>query len=90
MGLVLSSIESVLSEPNLTLELSTIGLLKKTSFFLVVLRPPRKKQVFFSSSFGESSKIRLEPERTDSILLIRLDSERLNLCCYQKENKLKL
>ena len=33
-----SSIESVLSGPNLTLELSTIGLLKKTSFFLVVFR----------------------------------------------------
>ena len=42
-----SSIESVLTTPNLTLELSTIGLLKKTSFFLVVLRPPRKKNVFF-------------------------------------------
>ena len=51
-----SSIESVLSGPNLTLELSTIGL-------------PEKNKFFFSSSFGESSKIRLDPERTDSILL---------------------
>ena len=42
-----SSIESVLTTPNLTLELSTIGLLKKHVLFLVVLRPPRKKTVFF-------------------------------------------
>ena len=64
------STESVLSGPNLTLELSTIGLLKKEVFFS--RRPSassKKKLVFFSSTFGESSKIRLDPERTDSILL---------------------
>ena len=83
-----SSMISVLSGPNLTLELSTFDLLKKkTSFFLVDLRPPRKKQFFFSSTFGESSKIRNDPERTDIILLKVGFRERFNLCSYLRENK---
>ena len=80
---------SVLSGPNLTLELSTIGLLKKTSFFLVVLRPPQKKLVFLSSSFGESSKVRLDPERTDIILLKWIQRDLIS-AATEKKTKLKL
>ena len=66
----------VLSGPNLTLELSTFGLLEKNKFFS--RRPPVKVP-----------KYRNDPERTD-IILLKLDSERFDICCYQKENKLKL
>ena len=81
-----SSIESVLSGPNLTLELSTIGLLKKTSFFLVVLRPPRKKQVFSRQTSVIAPKLDLA-QRELILYYLRLDSERFNLCSYLRENK---
>ena len=63
-----SSIVPVLCGPNLTLELSTFGLLKKTSFFLVVLRPPRKKNLFFS--------------RRPSVKVPKLDSAQRGLVPY--------
>ena len=43
----ISSIESVLSGPNLTLELSTIGLLKKNKFFSRRPSASSKKTCFF-------------------------------------------
>ena len=69
-----SSMISVLSGPNLTSELSTFGLLKKQVFFLVVLRPPRKKNLFFS--------------RRPSVKAPKLDSAQRGLISYYlRENK---
>ena len=69
----ISSMISVLSGPNLTLELSTFDLLEKNKFFS---RHPSVKV----------QKLEMTQRELISYYL-RLDSERFNLCSYLRENK---
>ena len=70
LEICMSSMESVLSGPQSNFGTFNFRPPQKTSFFSRrPLASSKKKLVFFSSTFSESSKIRFRPERTDSILL---------------------